>query len=85
MQRYRFLKTAGSIFKILAWIVLVAGIISSIASATIAGGDAGVLIAGIGIIYSIITWVFLLATRELFSLFIDVEENTRNTAERVTK
>jgi hypothetical protein len=37
-----------------------------------------------GIVFSFLTWLFLLATRELFYLLIQVEENTRNTAERIT-
>jgi hypothetical protein len=47
-----------------------------------------VLVAGvIGFIafgISFLAWLFLLATRELFYLLIQVEENTRNTAERIT-
>jgi len=45
----------------------------------------GILVAIGGIIGSFLTWVFLLATSELFYLFMDVEENTRNTAERIIK
>jgi hypothetical protein len=37
-----------------------------------------------GIVCSFLAWVFLLTTRELLYLFMDVEENTRNTAERIT-
>ena len=41
--------------------------------------------AVIGIICSFLAWLFLLAARELFYLFIHVEETTRNTAECITK
>jgi hypothetical protein len=36
------------------------------------------------IIGSFLAWLFLLATRELFYLLVQVEENTRNTAERIS-
>jgi len=48
------------------------------------GGLEGAFYAIAGAIFSFLTWLFLLATRELFYLLIQVEENTRNTAERIT-
>jgi len=50
----------------------------------ITGLIAGFFIAAVGIILSFLTWVFMLTIRELLYLFMDVEENTRNTAERIT-
>ncbi len=44
----------------------------------------GVFYAVGGAIFSFLTWLFLLATRELLYLLIQVEENTRNTAERIS-
>lgn len=84
-DRYQFLRTAASIFRVLGWIVLVAGIIGSIVGAATTGGSTGALIAIVGIIYSVVVWVFFLASRELIYLFMDVEENTRNTARRLGK
>jgi hypothetical protein len=46
---------------------------------------AGFFIAVVGAIFSFLSWVFLLTARELLYLFMDVEENTRNTAERIAK
>ena len=91
MQKYRFLPFAAKVLRILGWIVLVVGVIGSI----ILGigipsiyeginGATGILIAVGGIICSFLGWVFLLTTRELLYLLVDVEENTRNTAERIT-
>jgi uncharacterized membrane protein len=98
MQRkYGFLSFAAKVLRIVAWIVLVVGVVGSIiygiitGSATnggiggLAGSLAGFFIAVVGIIFSFLGWVFLLTTRELLYLFMDVEENTRNTAERITK
>jgi len=96
MQKYRFLPFAAKVLRIVGWIVLVVGVLCSIIlgimmpSFAVPGvaegisGAAGVLIAVGGIICSFLAWVFLLTIRELLYLFMDVEENTRNTAERIT-
>ena len=97
MQKYSFLPFAAKVLKVVGWIILVVGVIGSIVfGITIGGAENGTLVgvagtlAGIfvavgGIIISFLAWVFLLATSELFFLFMDVEENTRNTAERIIK
>ena len=97
MQKYSFLPFAAKVLKVVGWIILVVGVIGSIVfGITIGGAENGTLVgvagtlAGIfvavgGIIISFLAWVFLLATSELFYLFMDVEENTRNTAERIIK
>jgi uncharacterized membrane protein len=96
-KRYSFLSFAARVLRVVAWIVLIVGVIASIvlgistasSANEIAGGlvgaVSGVFIAIIGVIFSFLAWVFLLTTRELLYLLMDVEENTRNTAERVTK
>ena len=96
MQKYSFLPFAARVLKVVGWIVLVVGVIGSIVfgiqiggaqNGTIgmAGTVIGIFVAVGGIIGSFLAWVFLLATSELFYLFMDVEENTRNTAERIVK
>ena len=94
-KKYSFLPFAAKVLRVVAWIVLVVGVIASIVigilmgSATnggiggLAGGLTGFFIAVAGVIVSFLTWVFLLAARELLYLFMDVEENTRNTAESI--
>ncbi len=84
MEKYPFLRRAVGIVKVLAWVVLVIGIIGSIVAAASAGtyGAGGaVVVAILGILYSVVAWIFLLATSEIFRLLIDVEENTRKAAE----
>ncbi len=96
MQRYPFLRFATAVLRFVGWIALIVGVIASIAlgimmgrtppgeaSAGVGGTILGVFIAIGGIIVSFLTWLFLLATRELFYLLIQVEENTRSTAERI--
>ena len=95
MQKYRFLPFAAKVLRVVAWIVLVVGVIASIVYGIltggaangviggIAGGIAGFFIAVVGIFFSFLAWVFMLTVRELLYLFMDVEENTRNTAERI--
>jgi len=84
MQKYPFLRFATSVLRIVGWIVLIAGVIGSIVYGVMTGGVVGAFMTVAGIIFSFLTWLFLLATRELFYLLIQVEENTRNTAERIT-
>jgi len=95
-KKYSFLPFAAKVLRVLAWIVLVAGVIGSIVYGIITGsaengavGGVAAVVAGVffvfgGVILSFLTWVFLLAARELLYLFMDVEENTRNTAESIT-
>ena len=83
--KYRFLPFAAKVLKVVGWVVLVVGAIGSIGVGIYMGGLYGVVVAIGGIITFFLTWVFLLATSELFYLFMDVEENTRNTAERIIK
>ncbi len=93
-KRYSFLAFAAKVLRVVAWVILVGGIlISIIASVTFGASLAervgaasailGVFLAITGIIFFFLAWVFLLATRELLYLLMDVEENTRNTAERI--
>ncbi len=90
-KKYGFLPFAAKVLRIVAWIFLVFGVIVSIffgITNGVAGGLAGglgFLAAVMGIIFSFLAWVFLLTARELLYLLMDVEENTRNTAERITK
>ena len=96
MQKYSFLPFAARVLKVVGWVILVVGVIASIVVGIYIGGAQngtlgmagtlmGISLAIGGIIGSFLAWVFLLATSELFYLFMDVEENTRNTAERITK
>ena len=84
MQRYPFLRFATSVLRILGWIILVVGVIGSIVFGIRTGGVTGAIYAVGGIIVSFLTWLFFLATRELFYLLIQVEENTRNIAEHIS-
>lgn len=99
-KKYSFLPFAAKVLRVVAWIILVGGVIISIvfgilmanAANGVVGGIAGGIAAGIvgffiaaaGVIFSFLTWVFMLTIRELLYLFMDVEENTRNTAERIS-
>jgi hypothetical protein len=91
MQRYPFLRFATAVLRILGWIILVVGVIGSIVLGiggikglgieTPVSGSSAVLLAVVGVIASFLTWLFLLATRELIYLLVNVEDNTRTTAE----
>ena len=84
MEKYPFLRFATAVLRVVGWIVLVAGVIGSIVLGVMMGDITGAFYAVGGVIVSFLIWLFLLATREIFYLLIQVEENTRNTAERIT-
>ncbi len=94
-RRFTALRIIGTVFKILAWLVLILGILLAIASLVlgftldnqlaITGLDFGGPLAGIAmfvvlLVVSIIQFLLLYATGEFFYLFLAVEENTRRTA-----
>ncbi len=89
MRRYPFLRFAGGVLRIVGWIVLVLGVIGSILAGVFLGmtenGFIAILVGGVimlmGIISAFLAWLLLLATREIFYLLIDVEQNTRDTAQ----
>ena len=81
MQKYPFLRFATIVFRVVGWIILVAGVIGSIVFGIRTGEVTGAFYAVGGAIFSFLTWLFLLATRELIYLLTNVEENTRITAE----
>jgi hypothetical protein len=85
MQKYPFLKYATLVLRVLGWIVLVGGVIGAIVFGVMTGGVTGAFYAIGGVIFSFLAWLFLLATREFIYILINIEENTRNTAERITK
>ena len=92
-RKYGALRTVALIITIVAWIVLVVGVIGSIVmgigGATLMGtvgitGAAYVAITIIiGIVGSVLAFLFLLAYAQLIYLLIDVEANTRESAMRV--
>ena len=96
-RKYGALRTVAVIITIIAWIILIIGVLGSIAmgaliiaGTTYADGWTGDLLAGgvvaavitfvVGIIVSVLHFVFLLAFAQLIYLLIDVERNTRETA-----
>jgi hypothetical protein len=85
MQKYPFLKYATAVLRVLGWIVLVGGVIGAIVFGVMTGGFTGAFYAIGGVIFSFLAWLFLLATREFIYILINIEENTRSTAERITK
>ena len=75
-MKYQTLCIIASCLKVLAWVVVAIGIISSI----ILGIEAGTLIASItfllgGFVLTAICALILLATSKFIYLFIDVEED----------
>ena len=85
IREYYYTKYAISALRVIAWIILVLGFIGSLVWGITTGGIGGGFRIVIGMIGSFLAWLLLLAARELLTLFMDVKENTINTAESVTK
>ena len=85
IREYYYTKYAISALRVIAWAILVLGFIGSLVWGINTGGIGGGFLIVIGMIGSFLAWLLLLAARELLKLFIDVKENTINTAEGVAK
>jgi len=84
IQGYYYIKYATSALRVIAWVILILGLIGSLVWGITTGGIEGGLRIVIGIIGSFLAWLLLLAARELLKLFMDVKENTESTAESIT-
>ena len=97
-NKFRVLRIVSSILKILAWVVLVLGVLGGCGTLALglvggssARGDfgplAGVLGGAVGsvvlLIFALFYFLFIYAYGELIALLIALEENTRLTAERL--
>lgn len=97
-KKYTALRVIATIYKVIAWITLVLGVIGFIIS-IVTGSLAGIkgirygfgggfigLLSGVGIlIYCIIAFLGLLALSEAIYVVLDIEENTRKTAMMLEK
>lgn len=95
-KRYRVLRFVASVFKIVAWIVLVLGVVSAIAAVVLGAmgtdvgrglldavltGVVGGILAGVALlISSVVYFLVLYAIGELIYVGLAIEENTRETA-----
>ncbi|HHX43252.1 MAG TPA: hypothetical protein GX714_04595 [Chloroflexi bacterium] len=90
-KRFRVLRFLGLLYKILAWIVLVLGILAAIATVvigatademlTVPGLPVVPMVGGLGILLgTVFYFVLLYAVGELIHLGLAIEENTRETA-----
>lgn len=101
-KKYGVLRIIATINKILAWLVLVLGVLGGCVSlgvgllpalssagsrgapGLLVGGLAAGMVTGVGAIFvSVIYFLVFYSFGELIYLLIDLEENTRTTAERL--
>jgi len=83
-QRYKTLRIISTFLTVLAWIFLVLGVVGGIISAIIGSdyyGGLGFLTVLGGILGGGLSFAMFKAYAELLHLAIDIEENTRRTAE----
>ncbi len=82
-RKYGLLRAIGTIMKVLAWIILVVGIVAAIVGLISLGSSTGLTrsLAYAGVIgaplLSIVWFVQLYAFGSILSLLIDIEESTR--------
>jgi ABC-type long-subunit fatty acid transport system fused permease/ATPase subunit len=94
-RKFTALRIIGTIFKVLAWISLILGLLGAVGSLiagftlssqpALLGLDLGGPLAGIAIfivtlLFAIINFLMLYAAGEFIYLFLSVEENTRRMA-----
>jgi hypothetical protein len=80
-RRYGVLRTISAFLNILAWILLVFSVLGGIVAAFGVGGGEGFLAVLAGILSGVLIFAMVKAYAELLHLAIDIEENTRRTAE----
>lgn len=80
-RRYGVLRTISSFLSVLAWIFLVGSVLGGIGAAIAIGGGEGFLMVLGGILSGGLMFAMFKAYAELLHLAIDIEENTRRTAE----
>jgi hypothetical protein len=82
---YYYIRYAMGALRVMAWVVLVIGVIGSLIWGITAGGIGGGGRILLGVVGSFLAWLALVTAKELLQLFVDVKENTRDTAEAVLK
>ncbi len=94
-RRFTALRVIGTIFKILAWVVLILGLLGAVAllivgftlsglegplGLDLGGTLTGLAMFGVAAILAIVGFLALYAVGESAYLLLDIEENTRRTA-----
>ncbi len=79
--RYKTLRTISTFLSIWAWIFLVLSVLGGIVAAMGIGGREGFLMVLAGILSGVLFFAMFKTCAELLHLAIDIEENTRLTAE----
>lgn len=80
-RRYGVLRAISTLFNVLAWIFLVISVLGGVGAAIAYGGGEGFLMVLGGILSGGLMFVMFKSYAELLHLAIDIEENTRRTAE----
>ena len=85
-MRYRALRIVATVYRVIGWIVIVVGVLSSCVVAALAAtgpmarSDIGIIV---GLVMGLVMGITLLATAEGIEVFLDIEENTREIARRI--
>jgi hypothetical protein len=85
MRTYPALRTIAVVFKVIAWIALVSGVLALIGGIVMAstGEMQALSIAFAGPLLGLLYFVMLYSSAEMIYVLIDIADNTRKTAEAV--
>ena len=87
-DRYRALRAVATLLRVFAWLVAVFGGLVAVGAAITTGFDAGDPVRGLAILVGgalavAFQALMLFAASALLMVFIDIEQNTRATAEMI--
>ena len=78
-NRYPAMRTAVSLLKVVGWVVMALGVVAALSFAVMSsGGGRGFVIALMGILYSVVAGILLLALGDFFRCIMDIEANARS-------
>lgn len=80
-RKYPALRAISAVFKVLSVLAFLGGIAVGIGVATKGMAEKAVLSIGLGVLYAVSLW----AGAEMILVILDIEENTRRTAELLSK
>ena len=78
-NKYPAMRTAVSLLKVVGWVVMALGVIAALSFAVMSsGGGRGFVMGLMGIVYSVVAGILLLALGDFFRCIMDIEANARS-------
>ena len=78
-NKYPAMRTAVSLLKVVGWVVMALGVVAALSFAVMgSGGGRGFVMGLMGIVYSVVAGILLLALGDFFRCIMDIEANARS-------